>query len=81
MSFLITESKYTELKNSAIKNLYKSAKKMDKSIVIHNNPSTMAIKSMCEQNDKILYLFIKSYREFLKQIFKPNLIICYMDVE
>ena len=40
----------------------------------------MAIKSMCEQNDKILYLFIKSYREFLKQVFNPNLIICYMDV-
>ena len=28
MSFLITESKYTELKNSAIKNLYKTAEKI-----------------------------------------------------
>ena len=80
MSFLITGSEYTELKNSAIRNLYKTAKKNNKSIVIHKNPSKIAIKSMCEQNDKILYLFIKSYREFLKQIFNPNLIICYMDV-
>ena len=27
MSFLITESEYTELKNSEIRNLYKTAKK------------------------------------------------------
>ena len=80
MSFLITESEYTESKNSAIKNLYKTAKKNNKSIVIHKSSSEMAIKSMNEQNDKILHLFIKSYIEFLKHIFNPNLIICYMDV-
>ena len=80
MSFLITESEYTELKNSVMRNLYKTAKKNNKSIVIHKSSLEMAIKSMYEQNDKILYLSIKNHREFLEQIFNPNLIICYMDV-
>ena len=63
MSFLITESEYTELKNSVIRNLYKTAKKNNKSIVIHKNPSEMTIKSMCEQNNKILYL-LKAIENF-----------------
>ena len=42
MSFLITESEYTELKNLAIRNLYKTAKKNNKSIVIHKSSSEKA---------------------------------------
>ena len=64
MSFLITESEYTELKNLAIRNLYKTAKKNNKSIVIHKSSSEMAIKAWMNKMIKFCIYLSKAIENF-----------------